>query len=111
MKIRGLQGKWLLKKANESRLSNEILYRKKMGFSVPLAQWLRSSLVERARRVVQGERMSDTGLFNMDALQSMLDEHLKGQRDHAVPLWLMIMFDAFLHQTERSDAAQPLAAA
>ncbi|MDR3299072.1 MAG: amidotransferase 1, exosortase A system-associated [Candidatus Accumulibacter sp.] len=111
MKIRGLQGKWLLKKANESRLPNEILYRTKMGFSVPLAQWLRGPLVARARQVIQGERMGDTGFFNRDVLQTMLNEHLNGLKNHAVPLWLMIMFDAFLRQTERPDGAQaPLAA-
>jgi asparagine synthase (glutamine-hydrolysing) len=110
MKIRGLQGKWLLKKANEARLPNEVLYRPKMGFSVPLARWLRGPLVARAREAVQGERLGGTGFFEMGALQTMLDEHLGGRKDHAVPLWLMIMFDAFLRQTGRSPAAEPPAA-
>ncbi|MDR2113129.1 MAG: amidotransferase 1, exosortase A system-associated [Candidatus Accumulibacter sp.] len=105
MKIRGLQGKWLLKKANEKRLPNDILYRAKMGFSVPLARWLRGPLVARARQVVQGERMGDAGFFDMDALRRMLNEHLDGLRDHSTPLWLMIMFDAFLRQAERPDTA------
>jgi asparagine synthase (glutamine-hydrolysing) len=109
MKIRGLQGKWLLKKANETRLPNEALYRPKMGFSVPLARWLRGPLVARAREVVEGERLGGTGFFEMGAWRALLDEHLGGRRDHAVPLWLMIMFDAFLRQTERSAAAEPLA--
>jgi asparagine synthase (glutamine-hydrolysing) len=96
MKIRGLQGKWLLKKAHETRLPKEVLYRPKMGFSVPLAQWLRGPLAARARQVVEGERMGDAGLFDRDVLRGMLDEHLKGFRNHAAPLWLTIMFDAFL---------------
>ena len=96
MKIRGLQGKWLLKKANETRLSKDILYRPKMGFSVPLAEWLRDPLAARARQVVEGERLGGTGFFDMIALQTMLDEHLGGLKNHATPLWLTIMFDAFL---------------
>ncbi|MDR1936641.1 MAG: amidotransferase 1, exosortase A system-associated [Candidatus Accumulibacter sp.] len=110
MKIRGLQGKWLLKKANEDRLPNETLYRAKMGFSVPLARWLRGPLVARAREVVQGERMRDTGFFDMGVLQTLLDEHLKGLKDHSTPLWLMIMFDAFLRRTERPEMPRPLPA-
>lgn len=108
MKIRGLQGKWLLKKANEARLPNEVLYRPKMGFSVPLARWLRGPLAERAQSAIQGERIAGTGFFDVSVLQSMLDEHLQGRRDHAVPLWLTIMFDAFLaHAGEPTAPAAP----
>ncbi|MDR0576797.1 MAG: amidotransferase 1, exosortase A system-associated [Candidatus Accumulibacter sp.] len=111
MKIRGLQGKWLFKKANEARLPNDILYRPKMGFSVPLARWLRGPLAARARQAIDGERMDGAGFFDMGALRTLLDEHLGGLRDHSVPLWLTIMFDAFLRRTERPDMARPAAVA
>jgi asparagine synthase (glutamine-hydrolysing) len=110
MKIRGLQGKWLLKKASETRLPHDVLYRPKMGFSVPLARWLRGPLAARAREAVQGERLGGTGFFEMDVLRKMLDEHLTGLRDNAVPLWLTIMFDAFLRQAGRSATDGPPAA-
>ena len=98
LKIRQQEGKWLLKKANESRLPHDVLYRPKMGFSVPLARWLRGPLAERARQAILGPRLLDTGYFNPATLKSMLDQHQSGQRDFSAPLWMLLMFEAFLRQ-------------
>jgi asparagine synthase (glutamine-hydrolysing) len=98
LKIRGQEGKWLLKKAFEPSLPLDVLYRPKMGFSVPLAQWLRGPLRERLQQAVLGPRLQDTGYFNAQTLQSMVSQHLSGQRDFSAPLWSLLMFDAFLRQ-------------
>jgi asparagine synthase (glutamine-hydrolysing) len=98
LKIRGQEGKWLLKKAFEPSLPNDILYRPKMGFSVPLAKWLRGPLRERLQQAVLGPQLEATGYFNRDTLQTMVRQHLSGQRDHSAPLWTLLMFDAFLRQ-------------
>jgi asparagine synthase (glutamine-hydrolysing) len=98
LKIKGQEGKWLLKKAFEPSLPNDVLYRPKMGFSVPLAQWLRGPLRQRLQQAVLGQRLQDTGYFNTQTLQSMVSQHLSGQRDFSAPLWSLLMFDAFLRQ-------------
>jgi len=98
LKIRGQEGKWLLKKAFEPSLPNDVLYRPKMGFSVPLAKWLRGPLRERLQQAVLGPQLEATGYFNTDTLQSMVRQHLSGQRDHSAPLWTLLMFDAFLRR-------------
>jgi asparagine synthase (glutamine-hydrolysing) len=95
-KVQGREGKWLLKKAMEPRLPNEVLYRPKMGFAVPLAQWFRGPLRERVRDALLGERLAATGYFDQAYLRELLDEHQSGRRDYSAPLWTLLMFDAFL---------------
>lgn len=101
LKIRGQQGKWCFKKAMEPLLPKDVLYRPKMGFSVPLAAWLRGPLKQRVRQSILGERLADTGYFNTGYLEHMIDSHFSGQRDFSVPLWSLLMFDAFLQNAER----------
>ena len=63
LKMRGQEGKYLLKKAMEPQLPHEVLYRPKMGFAVPLARWFRGPLrAARARRACSGERLADDRL-------------------------------------------------
>jgi asparagine synthase (glutamine-hydrolysing) len=95
-KVQGREGKWLLKKAMEPRLPTEVLYRPKMGFAVPLAQWFRGPLRERVRDALLGERLAATGYFDQAYLRELLDEHQSGRRDYSAPLWTLLMFDAFL---------------
>ncbi len=96
LKVRGQEGKWLFKKAMEPRLPQEVLYRPKMGFAVPLSRWFRGPLRTRVRDALLGERLADTGLFDRSYLSQLLDHHQSGLRDHSAPLWTLLMFDAFL---------------
>ncbi len=98
-KLRGGEGKYLLKKALEPHLPDEILYRPKMGFGVPLARWFRGPLRERLRRDLLEDGLADTGLFNQSCLQRLVNEHLSGLRDHSAALWSLLMFRA----TTRGD--------
>ena len=109
MKIRGHEGKWLLKKAMEPRLPREILYRPKMGFAVPLARWFRGPLRQRVKDALLGERLADTGYFDQRYLRHLVDQHQSGIRDHSAPLWTLLMFDAFLRNVLDTQAEpQPL---
>ncbi|MCL2656748.1 MAG: amidotransferase 1, exosortase A system-associated [Betaproteobacteria bacterium] len=96
LKLRGMEGKFILKKALEPYLPNEVLYRPKMGFSVPLARWFRGPLRERVRESLLGERLADTGLFNTAYLRHLVDDHQAGRKDYSAPLWTLLMFEAFL---------------
>ncbi len=102
LKIQGGEGKAVFKKAFEPLLPHDVLYRPKMGFSVPLAKWLRGPLAQRMRESVLSQRMLDSGYFNATVIERMVKEHLSGQSDHSTPLWMLIMFDAFLRQNEKS---------
>jgi asparagine synthase (glutamine-hydrolysing) len=96
LKIRNGEGKFLLKKAMETRLPAEVLYRQKQGFAVPLAQWFRGPLRHRLSSSVLGPRLASTGLFNDRYLRHLIEQHSSGARDYSAPLWTLLMFDAFL---------------
>ncbi len=98
LKVRGQEGKFLFKKAMEPKLSDDILYRPKMGFSVPLARWFRGPLRQRVRDAVLGERLAATGWFEQDYLRELVDGHQSGVYDYSAPLWTLMMFDGFLRQ-------------
>ena len=105
IKIRNGEQKYLLKKAMEPFLPNEIMYRPKMGFSIPLAQWFRGPLAGRVQSALLGSRLAATGWFDRDALKRIVDQHQSGARDHSTPIWTILMFDAFLKNVvEGSDA-------
>ena len=97
-KIQGQEGKAIFKKSMESHLPYEVLYRPKMGFSVPLAIWFRGPLRQRVRDAVLGDRLKETGWFNPAYLNHLVDEHQTGRCDYSAPLWALMMFEAFLRQ-------------
>ncbi len=97
-KLRGGEGKYLFKKALRPYLDDTILYRKKMGFSVPLAAWFRGPLRERLRQRLLATTLADTGMFNMDCVRTLLAQHDSGRRDHSAALWSLLMFESFLRQ-------------
>ncbi len=114
LKIRAGEQKWLLKKAMEPYLPNEIMYRPKMGFSIPLAQWFRGPLAGRVRSALLGSRLGDTGWFDRDAMERIVEQHQSGARDHSTPIWTILMFDAFLKNVVEGGEAgtgSPAAAA
>lgn len=95
-KLQGNNGKAILKKVMEPYLPNDILYRKKMGFSIPLAQWFRGPLQTKVKHSLLGERMLDTHLFNDAFLKKVVIDHQRGTRDYSVLIWSLLMFDGFL---------------
>ncbi|MCL2524233.1 MAG: amidotransferase 1, exosortase A system-associated [Betaproteobacteria bacterium] len=95
-KIRGGEGKYLLKKTMEPLLPEAVLYRPKMGFSVPLARWFRGPLKQRVREAMLGERLADTGWFARDYLEELVRDHDNGRRDYSASIWTILMFEAFL---------------
>ncbi|MBF0143768.1 MAG: amidotransferase 1, exosortase A system-associated [Magnetococcales bacterium] len=94
-------GKYLLKKALEPLLSRELLYRPKMGFSLPLSAWLRGPLAERLWISVCEGPMRESGWFDLGWMRWMMDRHRQGRRDFGAALWTLILFDAFLRSVQR----------
>jgi asparagine synthase (glutamine-hydrolysing) len=86
-------------------LPNDVLYRPKMGFAVPLAKWLRGPLRERVRAAALEGPLADTGWFNPRFVRQMVEQHERGTRDFATPLWTLLMFDAFLRVSHGQQAS------
>lgn len=106
VKLRGGEGKYLLKKSLEPLLPRAVLYRSKMGFAVPLDLWFRGSLRTHIADVVRGSRLAASGVFDPGALSAVVEEHVAGRRDHSAVLWSLLMFDGFLGRQEQ-PAARP----
>ena len=105
MKLRNGEGKWLLKKALAPYLPDDILYRPKMGFSVPLIHWFRGPLRQTVRSAVLGPVLADTGWFNATYLRRLVDDHQSGRRDYSAPLWTLLMFESFLRNVMGASVA------
>jgi len=98
LKLRGNEGKYVFKKALEPHLPHEVLYRKKMGFAVPLASWFRGPLRERMREALLGPAIADSGIFDRRYVETLIDQHDSGARDRSAPLWTLLMFESFLRR-------------
>ena len=96
LKMKRGEGKYLLKKAMEPHLPNDIMYRPKMGFAVPLARWFRGPLRQRVRDSLLNGQIAESGWFNQKMIEQMVDQHESGRSDHSTPLWTLLMYDAFL---------------
>jgi asparagine synthase (glutamine-hydrolysing) len=109
MKLRGNEGKYLLKKALEPSLPRDILYRRKMGFGVPLSAWFRGPLRRQVREALLGERLLDTGWFDRAFLARVEQQHASGRRDHSALIWTLLMFERALQAGESggTEAGQP----
>lgn len=95
-KLQGAEGKYIFKKALEPMLPHDILYRKKKGFSIPLAMWFRGPLRDRVRTSLTGQHMADTGIFDMQFIADIVEQHQSGRSDHSAAIWSLLMFESFL---------------
>jgi asparagine synthase (glutamine-hydrolysing) len=92
-KIRGRQGKVALKRAAESWLPREIVYRPKASFSAPLRAWVRNDLRELINdSLVRGE-LAGSGMIRADALRRLISDEQAGREDHAKQIWQLLTLE------------------
>lgn len=92
-KMEGGVTKSILKSALEPFLPNEILYRPKMGFGVPIDEWLKSELKAFAYNTLLSTQARQRGLISPAYVKTMLDEHCSGIRLHHTRLWALLMLE------------------
>lgn len=97
MKIRGRDTKWILRKAMEGILPDEILSREKMGFPVPLGKWERDEYKHFVDEYVLSERTLSRGVFNADFVKKLVAQHNSG-RDHTTRIFRLINFEIWMRQ-------------
>jgi asparagine synthase (glutamine-hydrolysing) len=93
-KFRDGTRKYIFKKlAERIGIPSNCLHRRKAGFSMPLVHWMRHELRDSLLGIVVEPRTLQRGYFNPSAIRALLDEHLRGRRNHAGALWLLLVFE------------------
>ncbi len=103
MKFHKGEKKHILKEAFKPLLPGDILYRKKMGFSVPLASWLRNEIKDLAENYLFNKANGIQQFFNMNKVQEFWQQHQSGKVDHSNLLWSMLMFQMWWYNYMQAD--------
>jgi asparagine synthase (glutamine-hydrolysing) len=96
MKVRDGVSKWIVRQLLHRHVPRELVERPKMGFAVPLDNWLRGALREWAEPLIDYSRLQREGYLNPDVVRRGWHEHLSGRRNWQQQLWNVLMFQAWL---------------
>ncbi len=98
IKLRGTETKYLLKKVASKLVPREVLYRKKMGFGVPLTHWFRGELKDFLRENLLSEKFFKRGIVKPEVVKILVEEHIGGKRDHVWQLWTLLMLELWFQK-------------
>jgi asparagine synthase (glutamine-hydrolysing) len=105
LKLRDGQTKWILRQALYRYIPMALIERPKMGFGVPLGEWLRGPLREWAESLINVARLQREGYFHAQPIWAKWLEHLSGRHNWAHHLWDILMFQLWLQEQKNDDAA------
>jgi asparagine synthase (glutamine-hydrolysing) len=106
-KVRGLEGKVLLKRLARKLLPAEVVDRPKVGFTVPLSPWFKGPLRALLADTLLAERCLSRGWFEPAAVRATVDDHLSGRRDRARELWTLLTLELWHRAWVDGDGARP----
>ena len=92
-RFKGYENKYILKKAMEPYLTEEILYRKKLGFPTPLSIMFKGELFDFVKNIIDSDISHDRGYFDQNEIQKVLAEHKNGDEDHHRILWQLLVLE------------------
>lgn len=103
LKMKGVQGKHILKRAMHGEVPGEILHRAKQGFGVPINEWINARLKERMLGTLREPRTRQRGYFQARYIETLIDEHARGRRDHSHQLWALWMLELWHRKHEKGS--------
>lgn len=99
LKLKGLNNKkYILKEALRGLVPDEVMFRPKMGFGIPIDIWFRGELKDYAYKTLLSEKALARNLFKKEAIEKLLDEHNKTQISHAYRIWALITLELWFQE-------------
>ena len=92
-KLRDQTGKYLLKQAAKQLLPASVMQKRKQGFAIPVAKWLRHDLKELMFDTLSDRSFRERGIFNEQGVRRCVDAHLAGTHDYSEQLWLLLTYE------------------
>jgi asparagine synthase (glutamine-hydrolysing) len=93
LKLKGLTGKYILKRAAESWLPREIINRKKAGFSAPVRAWLVRDLREMVEDLLSQSNIERRGYFDYAGVRRLIDDNLSGREDNSLKVFQLLTLE------------------
>ena len=106
LKINGLKRKFILKKAVESILPRDVIWRKKAGFSAPVRSWLRGPMRPMIDDLLSEETVQQRGLFNYAEIRRLIDVTMSGREDRNLEVFLLLNLEIWMQQFLDGDPFQ-----
>ena len=98
LKIKGIKRKYILKKAVESILPKEIIWRKKAGFSAPIRSWLRTSLKPMINDLLSEQTIKRRGLFDYKEVKRIIDANDSGREDFNLQVFQLLNLEIWMRE-------------
>ncbi len=102
MKIHNGSSKWILRKVLYRHVPQQLMDRPKMGFAVPVGDWIRGSMREWAEELIDKKRIEEEGYFNAQRVGEMWEQHLSGKYNRTHELWNILMFQAWFSNQRKT---------
>ena len=98
LKMNKFRTKSLLKKVAAKLVPPEVVYRRKMGFGVPIGKWFRGEMKDFVRSVLLSEKSLDRGIIKPVMMRKYVDQHTSAQFDHAFQIWTLLMLELWFQR-------------
>jgi len=98
LKMNRFRTKSLLKKIAAKLVPREVIYRRKMGFGVPVGRWLRGEMKYFLRDVLLSDKALNRGVIRGEKIRQYVDEHIDGKFDHSFQVWTLLMLELWFQR-------------
>jgi asparagine synthase (glutamine-hydrolysing) len=98
LKLHGWTTKYVLRQSMKGVLPEQILTRAKMGFPVPIGAWFRGAYAQVVDEYVLSNRAMDRGIFNVQFVRTLVNQHQRGEANHSERLWSLVNFEMWLRR-------------
>jgi len=98
LKMQRFETKSLLKKVASRLVPSEVIYRRKMGFGVPVGKWFRGEMKDFVKDALLSPTALNRGIVRPDMIKKYVNEHVAGERDHSFQVWTLLMLELWFQR-------------